>query len=312
MDKTIDVDETSVEAKTIMLPYFAFMAGLSGDLSKFKEIAQQIKIDWESHEFFGGYSLLHLAAVEGYIDVLKFIIENEGCNHSPRTSLGRTPLHLAAQHRQLEVVRYLVCVCSADPSDQDDNGLNALHHACIGGNVEIVTLLIEEMKKYIPINSVVVETSQTGDTALHLAAYNGHVNIIKLFNQLTSLEVDPNLRGLHNYTPVHYAASNGHEEVVRYLINEWNCNPDCQTENKNTPLHLSSMNGHTKTVTVLKRCDPTCRDDDNLTPLHLAAFNGHLDVVRYLTSTLECDPNIPGHERNTTSLRCSERSSSRR
>ena len=111
----MDIDEGSVKDKTIMFPYSLFMHGLSGDLSKFKEIAQKTKINWQTHELFGGYSVLHLAAVEGYVDVLRFVIEEEGCNVCPRNLLGRAPLHLAAQHRQLEVVRYLVCDCILSP-----------------------------------------------------------------------------------------------------------------------------------------------------------------------------------------------------
>ena len=206
------------------------MTGLRGDLNKFKEIVQQTRVDWQTCEFFGGYSVLHLAAVEGNLDILRFLIENEGCNPSPKTSLGRTPLHLAAQHGRLEVVRYLVCECLVDPSEQDNNRLTALHHACTGGNLEIVTFLMNEMNIYVPANSVVVEKTALGDTVLHLAAQSGHVNIIKFLHQLQGLNINPHLKGQYDYTPLHYAAINGHAEVIRYLLDEWHCNPNCKTK----------------------------------------------------------------------------------
>ena len=103
-----------------------------GDLNRVKKLVNEEKNDPMQTSKYGGYSALHYAARKGKLNIIIYLIEREGCNPSPESSLKETPLHIAAQYGQLETVKYLVCDQSADPCDQDQHALNALHHACIG------------------------------------------------------------------------------------------------------------------------------------------------------------------------------------
>ena len=58
--------------------------------------------------------------------------------------------------------------------------------------------------------------------------------------------------GLGGRIALHDAAQRGHLHVIKYLVEQCNCNPS----------HL---------------------DSERVTPLHLAAKCGHLEVLRYLT-----------------------------
>ena len=127
------------------LPFQLMIAVLTRDMHKLEKLIEMSNVDLETHIFYGGYTILHIAAVEGALDVLRLLVEKEGFSASPETSLKRTPLHLAAQYGQSEIVRYLVIDQSADPSYPDQNGLNALHHACIGGSLKVVKFLVAEM-----------------------------------------------------------------------------------------------------------------------------------------------------------------------
>ena len=65
---------------------------------------------------------------------------------------------------------------------------------------------------------------QNGSNALHLAAYGGHVEIVKyLIPKFGDRKFDLNNAG---DTCLHYAAREGHLAVVKYLIEECGFNPN--------------------------------------------------------------------------------------
>jgi len=55
-----------------------------------------------------------------------------------------------------------------------------------------------------------------------------------------------------NWTPLHWAAQNGHLSVVDYLVNN--------------------------------KADINSKSEENWTPLHIAARNGYIHVVKYLVN----------------------------
>eukprot|EP00966_Prymnesium_polylepis_P207020 4795638-Prymnesium_polylepis.3 len=50
---------------------------------------------------------IHLAASEGRLEVVKFLIEEAGANHSPADRWGGTPLDDATRHAHTQVIDYL-------------------------------------------------------------------------------------------------------------------------------------------------------------------------------------------------------------
>ena len=61
----------------------------------------------------------------------------------------------------------------------------------------------------------------------------------------------------------------------------------CRDVNLNTPLHIAAGNGHEDIVKFLileMHCDPTSRNANSDTALHLAAVNGNLDIVQFFIS----------------------------
>ena len=193
----------------------ALIATIARDKNNVKKLQEQVKIDMHNSQVSGNYSVLHRAAE---MEILRILIEEEEFSSSPETSLNRTPLHLAAQHGQLEIVKYLVCNQSADPSYRDQYGLNALHHACINGSLEVVTFLVDKMSEYTQINTICNKETESGNTAVHYSAERGHVNLLKFF--LQDLNCDPNMKGKIGRTLLHSAAKGGHLHVLKYLIEE--------------------------------------------------------------------------------------------
>ena len=73
-----------------------------------------------------------------------------------------------------------------------------------------------------------------------------------------------NQRDNDGNTPLHYAAAYGKEEIVKYLIEERKCSPECTGQWSRSPLHNACVkNGNLAMVKYLVEkhgCDPKSKD----------------------------------------------------
>ena len=56
----------------------------------------------------GGWTALHLAAMGGHLEVVKYFLEKGGAEVNVKDNCGSTALHLAAWNGHLEVLKYLL------------------------------------------------------------------------------------------------------------------------------------------------------------------------------------------------------------
>ena len=124
-----------------------------------------------------------------------------------------------------------------------------------------------------------------GNTPLVWAASNGHDEVVKIL--LRRDGVSPDKPGAHSRTPLRCAALYGHEGVVKMLLKRDDVNPDKPDKGGRTPLHYAAEYGREGVVKVLLGRDdvnPRKLDNDGQTPLQLATRYGHAGVVVLLQS----------------------------
>jgi ankyrin repeat protein len=118
-------------------------------------------------------------------------------------------------------------------------------------------------------------------TGVHLAAYFGLKEAVKL---LLADSVDPDSKNTEGQTPLLWAAENGHEAVVRQLL-EHKADINAKTNNNRwTALYVAAESGHEAVVRLLleHKADVEAKNNYGETALHRAARNGHEAVVQLL------------------------------
>ena len=134
----------------------------------------------------------------------------------------------------------------------------------------------------------------SGFTPLAWAARNGHEEVVKI--QLGREEVYADKPDICGRTPLSYAAQGGHKGVVTRLLGREEVDPDRPDIEGRTPLSYAARGGHKGVVTRLlgrEEVDPDRPDSCNQTPLSFAAENGHEGVVAILLEREEVNPDKP-------------------
>ena len=128
-----------------------------------------------------------------------------------------------------------------------------------------------------------------GQTAVHIAAVFGHLDIVKL---LTERGANLDLGDRHGRTPFFLACSNGNLETARFLLQkmtetERNSINTAMTDGR-TPLSKAAGRGHVEVVKMLlEKVEAASgvnvqETAQRRTALHWAAYNGRTEVVDVL------------------------------
>lgn len=158
-----------------------------------------------------------------------------------------------------------------DPNVVNVNGDTALVAAAREGNVATVDVLLAARA---PVDT----RTRFGDTAISLAALAGHLPIVKKLRDAgAKLDVPK------TWTPLIYAATGGHDGVIRYLLAE-GANVDGASPNGTTALMMAVREGKFSTVELLleARADPNRRNDHGMTASDFARRNENASLVERL------------------------------
>ncbi|XP_078398534.1 ankyrin repeat domain-containing protein 6b [Cetorhinus maximus] len=140
------------------------------------------------------------------------------------------------------------------------------------GQTENVVQLINKGAK--------IAVTKHGRTALHLAAYKGHIDVVRI---LLKASCDLDIQDDSNQTALHRAAIVGNTEVISALILE-GCALDRQDKDGNTALHEACWHGFSQSVKLLVKAGANvhAKNQAGNIALHLACQNGHSQSSRVL------------------------------
>ncbi|XP_038312473.1 POTE ankyrin domain family member B3-like isoform X2 [Canis lupus familiaris] len=280
-------------------------AVIEGDTEKMQEIQQLL--------VFGLHDLnkrdrknrtaLHLACAIGSVDMVKILVLSQ-CQLNLRDGENRTALVKAVQCQEEACVDILLRK-GADVNTKDFKDNTALHYAAYEGNISIARKLLlnkgdieaknkdgltpllvavnekkEKMVAFLLEEANINAVDYTNRSCLHLACANGHEDMVKL---LVDRKCQLNLRDVENTTALLKAVQSQDEACVDILLKH-GANPDLKDIKGNTALHYAAL-GDNVTIAqklLLKKVNMEIRNKDGLTPLLLAINEKKEKMVAFL------------------------------
>ncbi|KAK0715408.1 ankyrin repeat-containing domain protein [Lasiosphaeris hirsuta] len=242
-------------------------------------IAEGAKIDSKDKR---NLSPLHLAAANGHCHVMATLLDRD-TDINARGPHGKTPLRIACDHGQLDAVRLLAkrramidCPSVVGDNDiarlllqfgankdaKDSHMRTPLHSACISGRADLEA---QEEENLTPLAAAaragLTAVMDAGDfTPLHWASYNSHEEAVGLLIANKKTELDA--RSINGRSPLHLVSSGASLEA------------ECRERNR--PLHYGCQYATHTSCNVQNMTGET--------PLHIAVRTGSLRMVKALVA----------------------------
>jgi ankyrin repeat protein len=163
-----------------------------------------------------------------------------------------------------------------DPNSVDNEGMPLLVLAAREKSDKVGAALLANPKTDIEIQD------KAGENALMMAALGGDLEFVNL---LIAKDAEVNKKG---WAPLHYAAANGHDDIVKVLLDH-SAYVDAGSPNGTTPLMMAARGGHVSTVKLLldNGADLTVKNQIGMTALDFAKTYKEPDVVEGLTARMQ-------------------------
>lgn len=156
-----------------------------------------------------GRTPLSWAAGGAFQAVVKLLLETGKADINSKDNNGMTPLGWAAERGDEKVVQMLLETGKVDINSEDNSERTPLRCAVKRGHEKVVQALLE---KSADTNT---GTEYDGKTAVHVASEKGFPRIVE---SLSSKGSNSKIADKLGEGALHYAAENGHLEMVKYLV----------------------------------------------------------------------------------------------
>ena len=231
---------------------------------------------------------------------IKELIKTKGFDINLKSNNGMTSLHYAAYQGKEKAVQALLSSKQINPNLKDNFGFTPLHYACRENKVSIIAIMGNDQRVDLMM------PNSSGNTPLHLCGRN--LEAARVLNEAIKKrdiplqnpqdqhqtqnipqepKFEPNTRTNQSVSQNDQSSSNSDEEF------------DDSSENlgepgKNDPtLTFLAQKGRTEEFKneVKKGANLNNYDKDRKTPLHIAAINGRSEIVEFILSQKNFDPN---------------------
>ena len=181
------------------------------------------------------------------------------------------------------------------PGAKDEERQTALHIAASQGHLAIVELLLANVDAKSKIDEVDID----GSTALHCAISHGHYRIVE---RLLSANANVGIRNRWGQTPLHLAVRQANDNMVNLLLRG-----DSRTttdDEGNTAIHVAVIGGKMEIVKSLlaAKLDVGVRNNKGETALHQAASLGFESLVKLLLTVPQDIEEVDKNERSALHL----------
>jgi len=197
----------------------------------------------------GNGSLLHLAAHNGAIDVVRLLLE-AGADANSFDDLGNTPLQAAIRHSKLTCIRELIP--HTDLRIFNAYGQNALHSSIMHNQPEGFKLLLPHFADNVDVHTIKPRPPCDPDspynaTPLFAACQGGYHAMVKA---LLAAGASRTAHRSDSFSCLHFAAQEGHLACITLLIGRPEnqkmsaAEINAQANEGQTALYVAAANGH--------------------------------------------------------------------
>lgn len=217
------------------------------------------------------YNFIATIIIHDDIEALKKIIElNTNLNISIPT-FYRSPLHMATCKNQERIVYILLTQGKADPNlSCKFAGDTPLQRAARYGYTRILQMLLNA-------NAAIDQANNSGYTAVHKAAEYGQLDSLNILIHAGANpnSITDSTQEYLGETPLHLAARNGHINAVTCLLKTKKVSLGACDKRGHTVLHTAASYGHANIVSTLLQAgaNTETRNNDGYTPLEIARRN---------------------------------------
>ncbi|KAL1826605.1 hypothetical protein ACET3Z_005017 [Daucus carota] len=163
-------------------------------------------------------------------------------------------------------------------------GETILHVESKRGDIENVGFIVSEFAN----KSLLGKLDGSKQTALHLAAHGGHIQVVEALIDAARL-LSPSLANDGAHTSV---------DSFQHFIRQAN------VPNRNTALHLAVLHGNVAIVKLLVEADPNdshVQNSEGKTPIYIAAEKGRKDIIKVICTSCKA-LSLDGPGGRTTAL----------
>lgn len=153
-------------------------------------------------------SLLIIAAKNGQLDTMKFLIE-QGASINTKKMYQTSALMAAIQYKQQEAIDYLLDSQGIDLNQKDSNNQTALVYAINSSNVKTV-------EKLLSMQADVNSLNCNNNTLLHLAIMNNSKLLGNLL-EIPEIKKQIQMKNIYGLTPLDVAINRKNDDAIRLI-----------------------------------------------------------------------------------------------